>query len=200
MNSHRNAHGTRPAAALNSLTSPIPMSLCKELETSVFRCQELLSKPVPAPETPCQPVPHGNVAPVTPPLFRSIEAMPSTPAFQCFSRRRDSARDAACGKLETCLLNLRHHSQFLSHVRCPARLQFHPRCPRILLSRLKFHPRCSQILLLRSLTRIPLVHTITFQRNLMRKSAVDTQSDDPFKFDDPPVPTPVIPSQCKSRV
>ena len=35
--------GTRPAAALNSLTSTISMSLCKELETSVFRCQELLS-------------------------------------------------------------------------------------------------------------------------------------------------------------
>ena len=43
MNSHRNAHGTRPAAALNSLTLPIPMSLRKELEMSVFRCQELLS-------------------------------------------------------------------------------------------------------------------------------------------------------------
>ena len=43
MNNHRNAHGTHPAAALNSLTSTISMSLCKELETSVFRCQELLS-------------------------------------------------------------------------------------------------------------------------------------------------------------
>ena len=42
------------------LTSTIPMTLCKELETSVFRCQELLSKPVPAPETPFQPVPHGK--------------------------------------------------------------------------------------------------------------------------------------------
>ena len=38
MNSHQHGHGTRPAA-LNSLTSPIPMSLCEELETSVFRCQ-----------------------------------------------------------------------------------------------------------------------------------------------------------------
>ena len=36
------------------------------------------------------------------------------------------------------------------------------------MSRLKFHPRCSQILLLRTLTRIPLLHTITLQRNLMR--------------------------------
>ena len=50
---------------------------------------------VPAPETPFQPVPHGNVAPVTPPLFRSDEAKPSTPPIQCFSWRRDSARDAA---------------------------------------------------------------------------------------------------------
>ena len=44
MNSHRNAHGTRPAAQHSTvLISPIPMSLCKELKTSVFRCQELLS-------------------------------------------------------------------------------------------------------------------------------------------------------------
>ena len=39
---------------------------------------------VPALETPFQPVPHGNVALVTPPLFRSDEAMPSTPSFHCF--------------------------------------------------------------------------------------------------------------------
>ena len=47
----------------------------------------LLRTPEPvvlAPETPFQPVPHGNVAPVTPPLSRSNEAMPSTPPFQCF--------------------------------------------------------------------------------------------------------------------
>ena len=54
-------------------------------------------QPVPAPKTPFQPVPHGNVAPETPQL-----SVPSTPPFQCFSRRRDSARDAACGKLEHC--------------------------------------------------------------------------------------------------
>ena len=29
------------------------------------------------------------------------------------------------------------------------------------------------------------------------ESAVDTQSDDPFQFDDPPVPAPVILSQSK---
>ena len=38
--------------------------------------------PVPAPETPFQPVPHGVVAPVTPPLSRRNEAMPSTPPTQ----------------------------------------------------------------------------------------------------------------------
>ena len=42
MKPHRNAHVTR-LAALNSLISPIPMGLCRELKTSVFRCQELLS-------------------------------------------------------------------------------------------------------------------------------------------------------------
>ena len=36
---------------------------------------------VPAPETPFQPVPHGNVAPETPLL-----SVPSTPPFQCFPR------------------------------------------------------------------------------------------------------------------
>ena len=44
MNGRRNAHVSR-LAALNSLISPIPMSLCKELKTSVFRNQELLSNP-----------------------------------------------------------------------------------------------------------------------------------------------------------
>ena len=49
-----------------------------------------------------------------------------------------------------------HHSQFLCHIRCPAHLQFHPRCPRILL-----------------------LHTLTSQRKLTnsdKDSAVDTQS------------------------
>ena len=67
-------------SGLRSLTSPIPMSLCKELKTSVFPLPRTPEQPVPAPETPFQPVPHGNVAPETP---------------QC-------ARDAACGKLENC--------------------------------------------------------------------------------------------------
>ena len=35
-----------------------------------------------APETPFQPVPHGNGAPVIPTLPRSAEAVPSTPPFQ----------------------------------------------------------------------------------------------------------------------
>ena len=41
-----------------------------------------------------------------------------------------------------------------------------------------------------------MLHTITLQRNLFdAESAVDTQTDDPFQFDDPPVPAPVILSQ-----
>ena len=32
------------------------------------------------------------------------------------------------------------------------------------------------------------------------ESAVDTQSDDPFQFDDPPVPTPVIPSLLRMTI
>ena len=69
------------------------------------------------------------------------------------------------------LLNLRHHSQFLSHVRCPARLQFHPRCPR---------------------TVVAHDHVPT---QFDEESAVDTQSDDPVQFNDPPVPALVILSQ-----
>ena len=42
MDLRQNAHVTRPAA-VNSLISPIQMNLCRELKTSVFRCQELLS-------------------------------------------------------------------------------------------------------------------------------------------------------------
>ena len=110
-------------AALSRLTSPIPMSLCKELETSVFRCQELLSDL-------CQLRRH---------LFS-----------QCH--------------MET--LHLRRHScRFLQR---------------------------SWTLLLRTLTRIPYDHAPT---QFDEESAVDTQSDDPFQFDDPPVPAPVILSQ-----
>ena len=66
---------------------------------------------------------------------------------------------------------LASHSQFLCHIQCPARLQFHPRCPRILL-----------------------LHTSTIQRKLMRvtRNQQLTQSDDPFQFDDPPGTAPVI--------
>ena len=39
---------------------------------------------MPAPENLFQPVPHGNVALVTPPFSRSDEVIPSTPPFQCF--------------------------------------------------------------------------------------------------------------------
>ena len=93
------------------------------------------------------------------------------------------------GKLENCSTCLTYDAQ---HV-----------CSSIHVARgfcchdLKSHPRCSRILLLRTLTRIPLLHTIMLQRNLMRNQQLTTQSDDPFQFDDPPVPTPVIPSQSK---
>ena len=87
-----------------------------------------------------------------------------------FSRRRDSAREPRVWKTRN-LLSL-HHPQFLCHIRCPAHLQFHPRCPRILL--------------LRTPTQILLLHTFsvpTQSDESDKESAVETvetQSDDPF--------------------
>ena len=81
----RSAHmlkHVRRQAARNRLISPIQMSLRRELKPPVLpRAPELV---VPAPESPFQPVPCGNVAPVTLSFARSDEAMPSTPKFQSF--------------------------------------------------------------------------------------------------------------------
>ena len=105
---------------------------------------------VPAPETPFQPVPHGNVTPQTPPLFRSDEAMPSTPPFQCFPGGETAPVNPACGKLEICSACIILSSCVTSDA------------PHI----------CSSIhvatLLLRTATQILLLHTFTFQRSLMR--------------------------------
>ena len=97
---------------------------------------------VPALETPFQAVPHGNVAPVTPRLFRSDEAMPSTPPFHCFL-------GGEIAPVSPC-----HHSQFPCRIRCPAHLKFHPRCPRILL----LHTPTSQ----RKLTKVTRNQQVTF--------------------------------------
>ena len=162
MSSHRNAHETRPGVVLKRLTSPIPMSLCKGLEASVFRCQELLSNL-------CQLRRHlfSPCHMETLHLKRQSCRFLQRHHFNAFQEERERPRRRVWKTPK--LLNLRHHSQFLSHVRCPARLQFHPRRPRILLPRLKFHPRCSRTLLLRTLTRKPVVahdHFPTqFERN-----------------------------------
>ena len=80
--------------------------------------------------------------------------MPSTPPVQCFPGGETAPLTP---RVETrALPGPSHHSQFLCHIRCPAHLQYHPRCPRILL-----------------------LHTLTSQRKLTesdKDSAVDTQS------------------------
>ena len=157
MNSHRNASGTRPAAVLNNLTLPIPMSLRKELETSVFRCQELLSN-----------LSHGNVAPETPQL-----SIPSTPPFQCFP-------GGEAAPVTPRVENSKTAPSFSVPVS-------HPMIPSTLPPDSVVAPSHAD----------PVVAHDHAPTQFDGESAVDTQFDDPFQFDDPPVPTPVIPSQPK---
>ena len=93
------------------------------------------------------------------------------------------------------LPNLRHHSQFLSHVPCPARLQFHPRCPRISVVTTEVPSTLLPDPVVAHSHADPVVAHDHVPTQFDEESAVDTQSDDPFQFDDPPVPTLVIPSQ-----
>ena len=131
--------------------------------------QRAQSVSVPLPRTPEQPVPALET------LFQPVPhgnvapetpqlSVPTTPPFQCFPGE-ETAPVTACGKLEICSA-----------------------C--IILS--SFHPRCSRILLLRTHTRIPLLHTITFERNLMRNQQLTRSPMIHSRFDDPPVPAPVI--------
>ena len=131
-------------------------------------------QPVPAPETPFQPVPHGNVAPETPQL-----SVPSTPPFQCFPGGETAPVTPRVENSK--LLNLRHQSQFLSHVPMPSTFAV----PSTLLpDPVVAHSHADPV---GAHDHVPT--------QFDEESAVDTQSDDPFQFDDPPVPAPVILSQ-----
>ena len=161
----RNAHVTRPAA-VNSLISPSRMSFVQRAQNVCVPLQRTPEQPVPAPETPFQPVPHGNVAPVTPPLFRSNEAMSSTPPFQC----------------ETAPVTPRVENSKFAESASP----FSVPVP---------HPMPNTSAVPPTLPADPVVahaHVPTQIDESDRESAVDTRSDDLFQFDDPPVIAPVI--------
>ena len=117
-------------------------------------------RPVPAPETPFQSVPHGNVARETPQL-----SVPSTPPFQCFpgetapvTPRVENSKFAE--PVPSFSVPWSHPMPSTSAIpsTLPADSVVTGDIPSTLLPDL----------LLRTLTRIPLLHTITFQRNLMR--------------------------------
>ena len=122
-------------------------------------------QPVPAPETPFQPAPDGNVAPETPQL-----SVPSTPPFQCFPGG------------ETAPVTPRVEN---SKIAQPAPSFSVP------VSR----PMPSTFGVPSTLPPDPVVAHDHAPTQFDEESAVDTQPDDPFQFDDPPVPAPVILSQ-----
>ena len=112
-------------------------------------------------ETPYEPVPHGNVAPVAPPLLRSHEAMPSTPLVQCFPGGETAPLTPRVGELEIFRALLIILSSFVTS---------------------KAQHICNSI----RVARESCWHTLTSQRKLTKsdkESAVDTQSADPFRFD-----------------
>ena len=124
-------------------------------------------QPVPAPETPFQPVPHGNVAPETPQL-----SVPSTPPFQCFPGGETAPVTA---RVENTSVPVSRPMPNTSEV------------PSTLLPDSVVAPSHAD----------PVVAHDHVPTQFDEESAIDTQFDDPFQFDDPPVPTPVIPSQPK---
>ena len=138
-------------------------------------------QPVPAPETPFQPVPHGNVARETPQL-----SVPSTPPFQCFpggeaapvTSRVENSKIAPTAPSFSVLVSRPMPNTFA----VPSTLPMDPVVPTEVSSTLLPDPVFAHD------------HAPT---QFDEESAVDTQSDDPFQFDDPPMPTPVILSQSK---
>ena len=131
---------------------------------------------MPAPETPFQPVPHGNVAPEAPQL-----SVPSTPPFQCFPGG------------ETAPVTPRVENPKIAQ---PA--------PSFSVPVSRPMPKTTEVLstllpdsVVAPSHADPVVAHDHAPTQFDEESAVDTQSDDPFQFDDPPVPTPVIPSESK---
>ena len=170
MNSHRNAHETRPAAALNSLTSPILMSLCKELETSVFRCQELLS----------------NLCRLRRHLFSPCHM--ETLHLRHHSCRFLQRHHFSVFQGETPPVTPRVEnstSTFADPSTLPADSAVTTEVPSTLLP----DPVCAHT------HADPVVAPDHVPTQFDEESAVATQSDDPCQFDDPPVPAPVILSQ-----
>ena len=141
-------------------------------------------QPVPAPETPFQPVPHGNVAPETPQL-----PVPSTPPLQCFpggerapvTPRVELENCSTCDViLSSCLTSDAQH--VCSPSTLPADSVVTTEVPSTLLrDSVVAHSHAD-----------PVVAHDHVPTQFEEESAVDTQSDDPFQFDDPPVPAPVI--------
>ena len=190
MNSHRNAHGTRPAAVFNSLTSTMPDEFVQRARNVSVPLPTTPEQPVPAPETPFQPVPHGNVAPETPQL-----SVPSTSPFQCFpggetapvTPRVENSKIAQPAPSFSVPVSRPMPSTFAVPSTLPADPVVPSAVPSTLLpDSVVAHSHAD-----------PVVAHDHAPTQFAEESAVDTQSDDPFQFDDPPIPTPVIPSAVK---
>ena len=145
-------------------------------------------QPVPAPETPFQPVPHGNVAPETPQL-----SVPSTPPFQCFPEgetapvtpRVGNSKIAQPAPSFSVPVSRPMPSTFAFPSTLPADSVVTTEVPStLLLDPVVAHSHAD-----------PVVAHDHVPTQFDEKSAVDTQSDDPFQFDNPPVPALVILSQ-----
>ena len=134
-----------------------------------------LEQSVPAPETPFQPVPHGNVAPDTPQL-----SVPSTPPFQCFP-----GGETAPVTSFSVLVSRPMPSTFAVPSTLPVDSVVTTEVSSTLLpDSVVAHSHADPVV---AHDRVPT--------QFDEESAVDTQSDDPFQFDDPPVHAPVILSQ-----
>ena len=133
-------------------------------------------QPVPAPETPFQPVPHGHVAPETPQL-----SVPSTPTFQCFPGG------------ETAPVTPRVENSKLAQ---PA-TSFSVPVSRPMPSTFAVPSTLPADSVVAHSHADPVVAHDHVTTQFDEESAVDTQSDDPFQLDDPPVPPPLIPAQPK---
>ena len=140
---------------------------------------------VPAPETPFQPVPHGNVVPETPQL-----SVPSTPPFQFFpggeaapvTPRVENSKIAQPATSLSVPVSRPMPSTFAVPSTLPADPVVTSEVPSTLLSdSVVAHSHADAVV---AHDHIPT--------QFDEESAVDTQSDDPFQFDDPPVPAPVI--------
>ena len=139
-------------------------------------------QPVPAPETPFLPVPHGNVAPETPQL-----SFPSTPQFQCFPGG-ETAPVAPRVKNST-IAQPAPSRPMPSTFAVPSTLRADSVVATGVPSTLLPDPVVAHS------HADPVVAHDHVPKQFDEESAVDTQSDDPFQFDDPLVPAHVILSQ-----